>query len=256
MAKVISVSNQKGGVGKTTTANGLAMGLRHRGFKVLCVDFDPQGNLSFSMRADNRIPLQSSVYHVLKGELRAAQTIQRTPIMDIIPCNMLLSGMEMEFTGPGREYILRDALKPVLPLYDYVVIDTPPALGFLSVNAFTASDAILVPVLSDLFSLQGIVQLSDTVRIIQERSNPGLRYAGVLLTKFAPREQVSALIRETALDVTGQLGIPLLDTAIRASNVMTKVQILREDMMAYAPKNNAVRDYLQLIGELQQKGVL
>lgn len=256
MAKVISVSNQKGGVGKTTTANGLAMGLRHRGFRVLCVDFDPQGNLSFSMRADNRIPLQNSVYHVLKGELRAVQTIQHTPLVDIIPCNMLLSGAEMEFTGTGREYILRDALRPVLPLYDYVVIDTPPALGFLSVNAFTASDAIVVPVLSDLFSLQGIVQLSETVRRIQERSNPTLRHAGVLLTKFTPREQVSSLIRETALDITQQLGVPLLDTYIRTSNVMTKVQILRENMMTYAPRNNAVQDYLQLVGELRQRGVL
>ena len=256
MAGVICVSNQKGGVGKTTTANAVAMGLKKQGHRVLCVDFDPQGNLSFSLRADNRIQLQNSIYHVMKGELKAVQTIQHTGLADIIPANLLLSGIELEFTGAGREYILRDALRPVLPLYDYVVIDTPPALGILTVNAFTASDAILIPVLSDLFSLQGIVQLHDTIRRIRERSNPDLGVAGVLLTKFVPREQVSAVIRETAGDITARLGIPLLDTFIHSSNVMTKAQILREDMMTYAPRNKAVRDYLLLLDELKAKGVL
>lgn len=256
MSKVICVSNQKGGVGKTTTANALAMGLRKAGFKVLCVDFDPQGNLSFSLRADNRIELQNSVYHVMKGELKAVQTIQHTELVDIIPANILLSGIELEFTGSGREYILQNALRPVQAMYDYIIIDTPPALGILTVNAFTAADAIIVPVLSDLYSLQGIIQLNDTVRRIRERSNPTLRTAGVLLTRFNPRETVAAVIRETAEDITSRLEVPLLRTFIHNSTVLTKVQILRKDMMTYAPKNKAVQDYVQLIDELQMRGVL
>ena len=103
MAKILCVSNQKGGVGKTTTTNALAMGLRRLGRRVLCVDFDPQGDLSFGLRADNRVEMQNSIYHALKGELLAVQTIQHTPFCDVIPANMLLSGIELEFTGQGVE---------------------------------------------------------------------------------------------------------------------------------------------------------
>ena len=119
MAKILCVSNQKGGVGKTTTTNALAMGLRRKGSRVLCVDFDPQGNLSFSLGADNRIELQNSVYHALKGELQPVQTIQHTPLCDVIPANLLLSGIDLEFTGKGREYLLRDCLHTVRHLYDH-----------------------------------------------------------------------------------------------------------------------------------------
>ena len=256
MCKIICVSNQKGGVGKTTTANGLAMALKHRGHRVLCVDFDPQGNLSFSLKADNRIEVQNSIYHVMKGELKAIQTIQHTELVDIIPANILLSGIELEFTGPGREFILRDALKGITRFYDYIVIDTPPALGILTVNAFTASHAIIMPVLSDLYSLQGIIQLNDTVHRIKDRVNPGLVTAGVLLTRFNPREQVATVIRESAEDVTSTLGIPLLKTYIRNSTVLTKAQIMRRDMMSYAPKNKAVQDYLGLVDELKEREVI
>ena len=161
MNKIICVSNQKGGVGKTTTTNALAMGLRHKGYRVLCVDFDPQGNLSFSLRADNRVELQNSIYQVLKGELKAVQAIQHTELADVITSNMMLSGIELEFTGKGREFLLSSALKSVEKLYDYILIDSPPALGVLTVNAFSASNVILMPVLSDLWRLQGIVQLNE-----------------------------------------------------------------------------------------------
>lgn len=256
MGKIICVSNQKGGVGKTTTTNGLSMVLRHRGYRVLCVDFDPQGNLSFSLGADNRIELQSSIYHVIKGELKAGQTIQHTPIADIIPANLILSGIDLEFTGKGREYLLRDALKPLLPLYDYILIDSPPALGILTINAFTAADLVVMPVLSDLYSLQGIIQLHDTIERVKERSNPKLRIAGILLTRFNPRETVSAVIRDTACDIADRLGIPLFDTFIHTSVVVTKSQIMRKDMVSYAPKNKAVMDYQALVEEMLAKGVL
>ena len=256
MAKVVCVSNQKGGVGKTTTTNGLAMALRHRGFRVLCVDFDPQGNLSFSLGADNRIELQSSIYHVIKGELKAGQTVQHTPIADVIPANLLLSGIDLEFTGKGREYLLRDALNSLLPLYDYILIDSPPALGILTINAFTAADVVVMPVLSDLYSLQGIIQLHDTIERVKERSNPKLKIGGMLLTRFNPRENVSAVIRDTAHDIADRLNIPIFDTFIHTSVVITKSQILRKDMIGYSPRNKAVKDYQDLADEMLSKGVL
>ena len=253
-AKILCVSNQKGGVGKTTTTNAIAMGLRHMGRRVLCIDFDPQGDLSFGLRADNRVEMQNSIYHALKGELLTVQTIQHTPFCDVIAANMLLSGIELEFTGKGREYLLRDCLKPVLHLYDNILIDSPPALGILTVNAFTTSDWVLMPVQPDIFSLQGLVQLSGTLEEVRRKSNPRVA-AGVLLTRFVARENASRVIRDAAKDITRQLGIPLLDTTIRNSNALTVAQIHRADVMKFT-KNRAVNDYRALLDELIQRGVL
>ena len=253
-AKILCVSNQKGGVGKTTTTNAIAMGLRHMGRRVLCIDFDPQGDLSFGLRADNRVEMQNSIYHALKGELLTVQTIQHTPFCDVIAANMLLSGIELEFTGKGREYLLRDCLKPVLHLYDNILIDSPPALGILTVNAFTTSDWVLMPVQPDIFSLQGLVQLSGTLEEVRRKSNPRVA-AGVLLTRFVARENASRVIRDAAKDITRQLGIPLLDTTIRNSNALTVAQIHRADEMKFT-KNRAVNDYRALLDELIQRGVL
>ena len=253
-AKILCVSNQKGGVGKTTTTNAIAMGLRHMGRRVLCIDFDPQGDLSFGLRADNRVEMQNSIYHALKGELPTVQTIQHTPFCDVIAANMLLSGIELEFTGKGREYLLRDCLKPVLHLYDNILIDSPPALGILTVNAFTTSDWVLMPVQPDIFSLQGLVQLSGTLEEVRLKSNPRVAAAGVL-TRFVARENASRVIRDAAKDITRQLGIPLLDTTIRNSNALTVAQIHRADVMKFT-KNRAVNDYRALLDELIQRGVL
>ncbi len=232
------------------------MGLRHLGRRVLCIDFDPQGNLSCSLQADNRVEMQNSIYHALKGELLTVQTIHHTPLCDVIPSNMLLSGIELEFTGKGREYLLRRCLQPVLPLYDNILIDSPPGLGVLTINAFTASQSVLMPVLPDIYSLQGLVQLNGTLDEVRKKSNPDVQAAGVLITHFAARETVSKIVREASRDIANELGIPLLNTTIRHSNVLTNAQIQRADMMSFAPKNKAVGDYRDLVDELLQRGVL
>jgi len=256
MAKILCVSNQKGGVGKTTTTNALAMGLRHLGRRVLCIDFDPQGNLSCSLQADNRVEMQNSIYHALKGELLTVQTIQHTPLCDVIPSNMLLSGIELEFTGKGREYLLRSCLSSVLHLYDNILIDSPPGLGVLTVNAFTSAQSVLMPVLPDIYSLQGLVQLNGTLDEVRKKSNPDVKAAGILLTHFVARETASKVIREASQDIADKLDIPLLDTTIRQSNALTNAQIHREDIMSFAPKNKAVGDYRDLIDELIRREVL
>lgn len=254
-AKILCVANQKGGVGKTTTTNALAMGLRHMDRRVLCIDFDPQGDLSFGLRADNRVEMQNSIYHALKGELQTVQTIQHTPFCDVIPCNMLLSGIELEFTGKGREYLLKKCLKPVLRQYDNILIDTPPALGILTVNAFTAADWVLMPVQPDIFSLQGLVQLCGTLEEVRRKSNPKVTAAGVVMTRFSSRQTASRLIREAAVSITQQLDIPLLESTIRNSSVLTTVQIHRDDIMTYK-RRRAVDDYRNLVDELIDRGVL
>lgn len=253
MSKVISVSNQKGGVGKTTTTCNLAAGLKQKGFRVLIVDLDPQGNLGFSVGADSETC--ATIYDVLKGDVKTQFAIQKTDTADIIISSILLSGIELEFTNTGREYLLKEALKPILELYDYIILDTPPNLGILTINAFTASNTIIVPMLSDIFSLQGIAQLYETMERVKKYCNSGLSIAGILLTKYNPRTLLSREIRGTAELIAQDLHIHLFDSFIRNSVVVSEAQSLQQSILDYAPKNNISKDYLQFVDELLAKGV-
>ncbi len=253
MCKVISVSNQKGGVGKTTTTLALSEGFRQRGHRVLAIDLDPQGNLSFSMGAESE--MSATIYDVLKGDAKSKFAIQRTPRGDVIASNILLSGMELEFTNAGREFLLRNAIAPLAEYYDYIFIDTPPALSILTVNAFAASDCIIVPVLSDIFSLQGLAQLHETVEKVRQHCNSDLRIGGILLTRFNPRFLLSNEIRGTAEMISRDLNIPLLDTFIRTSVVFSEAQSMQRGAIEYAPANNAVQDYINLVDELIERGI-
>ncbi|MGD9559935.1 MAG: ParA family protein [Oscillospiraceae bacterium] len=251
MGCIIAVSNQKGGVGKTTTTGALTAALAKRGKSVLAVDMDPQGNLSFSMSAESEGAPTS--YEVLKGEVTARAAIQSTAIADIIPANILLSGAELEFTGLGREFLLRNALRSVRDEYDYVLIDTPPALSVLTVNAFTAADRLIIPMLSDIFSLQGITQLYETVSHVRTYCNPTLEFAGILLTRFAPRTTLANEVKGTAEMISSELEIPLFHTCIRSSVAVTEAQALQRNIISYAPRNIASKDYMALADEILYK---
>lgn len=253
MSTIIAISNQKGGVGKTTTTNALTAGFQRKGFRTLAIDMDSQGNLSFSMGAENEnVP---TIYHVLKGDVSALEAIQHTSFGDVIPGNILLSGVELEFNTTGREFILREALEPLKDLYDYIFIDTPPALSILTVNAFTASQYIIIPMLADVFSLQGLTQLYDTIQQVRKYCNPSLKIEGILLTRFNNRTVLSRDITETARLISEQLNMPIFDTVIRNSVVITEAQSIQEDMYSYSRTNNAVKDYSQLIDELIARGI-
>ena len=185
MVKILTVTNQKGGVGKTTTTINLACALKYRGYKVLVIDMDPQGNLSFCVNADT--VLSATIYEALRKEVKIQYAIQRTPMVDIIASNILLSGIELEYTKAGREYLLRDVLASIKDYYDIILIDTPPGLGILTINSMTASDGVIIPMVADIFSLQGITQLNETVEQVKKYSNPNLVIEGVVLNKYNPR---------------------------------------------------------------------
>lgn len=253
MGKILAISNQKGGVGKTTTVNALASVLRHQGRRVLCVDCDPQGNLSFAFGADaDALP---TIYSVLRREVAASSAVQTTRVGPVIPCNILLSEAEMEFTGEGREFLLRDALAPIAAHFDYVLLDSPPGLGFLTVNAFTAADALLIPLLPDIYSLQGIARIFDTVEHVRAACNPRLTIAGAFLCQFYPRQTLSREVGATAKMIARELGFPLLRSWIRRSVTIAKAQTLQQDILDYAPLNGAVQDYVALTDELLQGGI-
>ncbi|MEM1485293.1 AAA family ATPase [Oscillospiraceae bacterium PP1C4] len=253
MRKVISIATQKGGVGKTTTSGALAAGLSKKGFKVLAVDMDPQSNLSFSMGADTETC--ATVYNIMKGEVKTQYAIQHTDIADVIASNVLLSAIELEFTDKGREFLLREALQPIMEQYDYIVIDSPPGLGILTVNALTASDCVIVPMLSDIFSLQGLTQLYETVEHVKKACNPQLSIAGILLAKYNPRTKLSKEVRGTVELITKDLGIPLLDTYIRNCINLSEAQSLQYNMLEYAPSCTGVQDYIALVDELIERGL-
>ncbi len=255
MAKLISLINQKGGVGKTTSTNAIGVCLKHMGYRVLCVDFDPQGYLSFSLNADTRE--HSTIYDVIKHSVKARYAIQKTAIMDVIPADAILGNVEREFTGPGSEHMLKEALKTLQPLYDYILVDSPPELGLLSSNAVIASDVVLIPCLSDGYSLHGVIQVHETICRIKRAFNPRLVIAGMFLVRHYPREALSRTTRETAELLSEHLDIPLLNTVIRHSNVISKAMTtLQEDIIDYAPQNNAVKDYMTLVNELFERGLI
>ena len=253
MAKTLCITNQKGGVGKTTTTYALGLGLREKGYKVLTVDLDPQGNLSFCTGAEAEESI--TVYDVLKSEYTAQEAIQHTPIIDIIPSNIILSGVDLEFTHTGREFLLREALTCVQDKYDFIIIDTPPSLNILTVNAFAASDKIIIPMVADIFSLQGIAQLYETIDRVKKYCNPSIVIEGILLTRYNKRVILSSEIRATAEMVAKELNTEIFKTNIRTSISIQEAQTNQENLYKYAPLNSAVTDYMEFVEELLARSV-
>ena len=218
-AKIICFANQKGGCGKTTMANEMAAGLVKEGYRVLAIDMDPQGNLSNSAGAvmsSIQTTEHPTMYEVLKETVPAVDAIQHCKNYDIIPANLFLANAEMELVSKtGREMILRKAMKSIRPLYDYVIIDTPPSLGILTINAFTASDAIIIPLLPDLYAIEGMVKLTESVNVVQEYFNPTLTVSGIVLTQFENQTNSSQTLTEIANNAAERLEVKPYKTRIR-----------------------------------------
>jgi len=241
MARIITIANQKGGVGKSTTAACMTAGLIHLGQTALCVDADPQGNLSHAFGADVSC---KGLYEGLTKEVTAADLIQTTPQGDIIPStNQNLVGVDNEFRG--QITLLEELLHPIGQNYQYLVIDTPPSLGILMINALFASNDIIIPTNADVFSMQGLNQLYHSIDMLKKHK-PYLRVSGVILTRYNAYTTFSRHARQALENRTDTY---VYKTSIRESITVREAQAKRQSLFAYAPRAGVSKDYLNFIKE-------
>ena len=248
MAHIIAVTNQKGGVGKTTTCSALVSGLFSSGYKVLGIDLDPQGNLGFSLGID--IENGFTIYDLLKGEAAVSEIIRRTAYGDVLPSNILLSSAELEFNRSGREFILQSSIEPIRNDYDFIIIDTPPALNILTVNAYVTSDSLIIPMIPEVLSLLGISQLKDTIEVVKRFYNPKLKILGVLLTKYNKHLNLVKEVEELTAAIAEQLDTSILKVKIRNNIAVAEAPAHGQSVLSYAPKSNAAADFNALIKEI------
>lgn len=251
MKKIVSIINQKGGVGKSTTAESLAAGLSLRGYKTLAVDLDAQGNLTYTFGADNT---GATVLEVLTGDATAAEAIKHTQSCDVLPANKALAGADAYIKETGKEYRLKEALENVADQYDYIIIDTPPALGILTVNALTACQSVIIPSQADIYSIQGIEQLSETMKPVKKYCNPGLEIEGILLTRYSARSVLSREVADMLEELAAKLGTKLFKTKIREAIAVKEAQISQQSLFEYSPRAKPTEDYNALIDELIGEG--
>lgn len=245
MTQIITVTNQKGGVGKTTTASALVCGLSQRGAKVLGIDLDPQGNLGFTLGAD--VENGGTIFDVLKGTCPIESAIISTEYGDVLPSDIMLSAAEVEFTAPRREFMLSDKLNAVRSKYDFIVIDTPPALNILTVNAYVASDGLIVPMEAEVLSLVGITQLQETIETVRSTFNPNLRVLGILLNKFNPRLTLSRDILELAGEVAGQLDSRVFQAKVHRGVGVAMAPAHGQSVLTFQPKSRPAQDFQEIV---------
>jgi len=250
LARILAIVNQKGGVGKTTTAVNLATGFALAERPTLLIDLDPQGNATTGLGVQ-KTGLHPTVYHVLLGGEAAEKGIQQTvvPGLRLLPADIDLVGAEIELVGIARrEHRLRDVLEPIAPSYDYIVIDCPPSLGLLTINALVAADRVLVPLQCEFYALEGLAHLlKKTVKLVRDKLNPGLDLLGILLTMFDGRASLALQIRE---EVNRYFPGQVFDTVIPRNVRLTEAPSHGRPVMLHDLKSSGSIAYLELTREV------
>src|SRR6185436_19580423 len=249
MSKVIAIANQKGGVGKTTTAVNLAAVLAGMSMPVLLVDADPQGNATSGVGIQ-RGSFRRSIYHCLVTEepVATAQLDTELPFLKVLPANKDLAGAEIELVSvEHREFRLRPTLEPVLENFEYVIIDCPPSLGLLTLNALTAAKSLLVPIQCEYYALEGVTELFDTLARIRRLHNPGLTIEGLLLTMYDERTNLSAAVASDLRDFYGQ---QVFQATIPRNVRLAEAPSYGKPITLYDPHSKGAEAYFQLAKEI------
>lgn len=254
--KIISISNIKGGVGKTTTAAVFAVGLAEKSYSVLLIDSDPQTNLSicFMQEQTDESPSLYHIYNEKKGidEIKIAVKDN----LDLVVGDFELCNADLQFTKAGRLKMLKKAIRNINTKYDFIIVDTPPNLGILTLNAFISSDYVVVPMAVDSFSLKGVRLLKQTLDDVADETEKVLPVAGILLTRYNSRTNVSKLLEKSLNSAAELLDTKLFKNRIRQAVVLQESQIAKEDLFSYAPNAKVTDDYKGFIDEfLERVGV-
>lgn len=251
--KRIAIINQKGGVGKTTTAANLGAALARHGHRVLLIDLDSQSNLTLHLSGDQPPAVEASTFDVLVDGVPLERVILDVPQegVRVAPGSCDLAGIEQALSQKiGRELLLRDALRSVEASFDLALIDCPPSLGVLSLNALAAADRVVIPLQTEFFALQGMTQLLDVVGVVQQRLNPRLEILGILPCMVDRRTN---LTNEVLAEIERHFGNALLKARIRKNVKLAEAPSFGQSILRYAPESNGAEDYLELAAELRQK---
>lgn len=248
MGKIISIINQKGGVGKTTTAVNLAAFLADKGYKTMLVDADSQGNATSGLNKD--VEFEETLYDVLLDDVSIEEAVVKTDIkkLSILPASIDLAGAEIEMVSmEKREFLMKRKLDQVCDKYDFILIDCPPSLGLMTLNALVASQEILIPIQAEFYALEGLSQLVKTVQVVTRKLNPGLSILGILLTMFDGRTNLSLQVAD---EVKKYFGNKVFRTVIPRSVKLSEAPSFGEPILTYAPKSKGAEAYKKLCREV------
>ena len=246
MGKVIAIANHKGGVGKTTSVAAIGAILSEMGKRVLLIDLDAQANLTSSLLREEQ---ESTIYKALRGD-EALPIVQAKENLYLVPSSLELAGIELELSGRmSREFIIKELIEPVLPEYDYILLDCPPSLGLITINALTASQYLYIPLTAEALPSKGLTMLLDIMGMVQKRLNKDIALGGILITRWE-KSNLSLMVEEMLRATYGDV---VFTTKIRKNVSVAEAPLHSKDIIAYAPTSNGAKDYRGLVAEITER---